>query len=152
MIRAKYKNEWEREHPGYGRTDSCYQLYRKEEANILVSAHSRTDTYIACMRISTTDKYSCDSGSPAHNEQRRHTWPSPVPIQTKLYGSTKWTAVFFKNILVDVWECLKKNFNYRGKKNRQFIFFQVRYSFCEYRISRDWCNNIKWLVWLNALY
>lgn len=48
----------------------------------------------------------------------------PIPIQTKLYGNVynqKQATAFFKDILLEVWECLKKKKKSHITRNKESI-------------------------------
>lgn len=61
-------------------------------------------------------------GCPVYKGQRRCTWLSPAPIQSKMHddiNNLKQTSL--RDIQVDVWECSKKKQKQKKKKKTTFI-------------------------------
>ena len=100
IIKAKEQQKWKQQHPHYNRSDPFYLLTRREQVCIfrLRTGHNRLNHHMFNkLRIGQTEQCPCKTGSqttehllqscPLHEVLRTRTWPDPIPVTRKLYGS-----------------------------------------------------------------
>ena len=99
-IKRRMKKEWANFHPNHNTKDPYYQLTRREQVTIfrLRTGHNRLKRHLHHkFRIGETDQCPCGTDvqdtnhvlqmCPLLAEKRSKLWPTPVDINTKLYGS-----------------------------------------------------------------
>ena len=99
-IKRRMKKEWATLHPNHNTKDPYYQLTRREQVTIfrLRTGHNRLKRHLHHkFRIGETDQCPCETDvqdtnhvlqtCPLLADKRLKVWPTPVDINTKLYGS-----------------------------------------------------------------
>ena len=100
LIKAKFKEKWNEEHPSHNKKDPYYQLNRKEQVIIcrLRSNHNRLRHHMF-NKFKVGDSAKCTCGTedqttthilqscPLLEENRKQFWPQETAEVQKLYGS-----------------------------------------------------------------
>lgn len=113
LIKQTHKENWSKKRPEFNKTDQIHHLNRNHQVAVfrLRTGHNKLNQHMARIGIKSTPM--CDCGDDTENachllmhcqlfdEIRKRYWPTPTPLDTKLYGTAmdlRRTADFFADI------------------------------------------------------
>ena len=99
FIKQKQKRKWQEKHPDYNSRDSYYQLSRADQVIMvrLRTGHCRLRHHMFTKyHIGDTPMCPCGTADmtvehllqrcPIHQNIRAETWPTPTPMEEKIFG------------------------------------------------------------------
>ena len=112
IIKAKHSKLWNQQHPQFNRQDEYHLLTRREQVCVfrLRTGHNRLKHHLYNkLKIGDSDQCPCETSTqtaehllqscPLFETLRTEFWPTPVPVNQKLYGSLedlRCTVAFFE--------------------------------------------------------